>query len=213
MTLIAIDGPAGAGKSTIARALAERLDLARLDTGAMYRAVTLLVLEAGGDPHSDEPATRLARDMTLDLGERVLLNGRDVTAAIRSAAVDAAVSAVSSHPSVREELVSRQRRWAAQHGGGVVEGRDIGSVVFPDADLKVFLTAAPAVRAGRRVRERGESPEGEGREQTELAEIVRRDGLDSSRPVSPLEIAEGALIVDSTDLGVDEVVEEVLRNL
>ncbi len=214
--LIAIDGPAGSGKSTVAAAVAGRLGLARLDTGAMYRAVTLLVLRAGADPGDAGQAGELAASMVLSLGEQVLLDGEDVTAAIRTPAVDAAVSAVSAHPGVRAELVARQRAWAAAHGGGVVEGRDIGSVVFPDADLKVYLTADPGERARRRVDQRGAVPTG--LEVAEapaeaLAALAARDAYDSGRPTSPLTVPDGAIVVDSTHLSVDAVVEEVLRHL
>lgn len=214
--LIAIDGPAGSGKSTVATAVARRLGLARLDTGAMYRAVTLRVLRAGADPADARRAAELATSMVLTLGEHVLLDGEDVTAAIRTPAVDAAVSAVSAHPAVRAELVARQRAWAAAQGGGVVEGRDIGSVVFPDADLKVYLTADPHERARRRVDQRG----GEAAEQQAmeapaetLAALAARDAHDSRRLTSPLTVPDGAIVVDSTHLGVDAVVEEVLRHL
>lgn len=214
--LIAIDGPGGSGKSTVAKAVAERLGLQRLDTGAMYRAVTLLALRsgtahpAGGDAdpdddgrdrgRADEPAVgELAVTMALEVGGRVILNGEDVTEAIRTSEVDRAVSVVAALPAVRRELVRRQRAWAETQGGGVVEGRDIGSVVFPDADLKVYLTADPAVRARRR----------------EVAHdaLARRDDLDSSRVMSPLQVAPGAIVVDSTDLSVDDVVEEVISHL
>lgn len=199
MPLITIDGPAGAGKSTIAGALAARLGLERLDTGAMYRAVTLLVLRAGAEPSDAARAVELAAHMDLELGARVVVNGEDVTKAIRSPEVDAEVSIVSAHPPLRAELVRRQRAWAAVHDGGVVEGRDIGSVVFPEADLKVYLTADPVERARRRA--------------DPIGSVHRRDTLDSSRVASPLQVPEGAIVVDSTDLSVDQVVEEVLRHL
>ena len=146
--VIAIDGPAGSGKSTVARAVAERLGYRHLDTGAMYRAVTLLALRAGavGD---GEATVRLAEDMSLEVNGTVVLNGEDVSVAIRGPDVDAAVSEVSAVPAVRANLVLRQRAWAAEGQGAVVEGRDIGSVVFPDARLKVYLTADPAERARR----------------------------------------------------------------
>ncbi len=213
--LVAIDGPAGSGKSTIAAALAERLGLARLDTGAMYRAVTLLVLRQGVDPENGEAAARLARDMDLDVGDHVRLDGEDVTLAIRSGEVDGAVSEVAAHPAVRAELVRRQREWGERHGGGVVEGRDIGSVVFPTADLKIYLTAEPEERARRRVdQQRQLAPSPRGTESFEaVADLERRDTLDSGRAISPLQVAEDAIVVDSTHLTVDEVVEEVLRHL
>ncbi|EQD43147.1 bifunctional pantoate ligase/cytidylate kinase, partial [mine drainage metagenome] len=148
--VIAIDGPGGSGKSTVARAVAARLGYRHLDTGAMYRAVTVLVLRAGVAGDSAE-AAQLAQSMTLELGRSVLLNGEDVTAAIRALEVDEAVSSVAANPAVRANLVARQRAWLDDGRGAVVEGRDIGSVVFPDAALKVYLTADPRERARRRL--------------------------------------------------------------
>ncbi len=214
--LIAIDGPAGSGKSTIARAVADRLGLERLDTGAMYRAVTLLALRAGVDPGNADQVAGLAASMTVTVGDRVILNGEDVTSEIRTGRVDSAVSQVSAHPDVRAHLVRLQRRWGAAHGGGVVEGRDIGSVVFPDADLKIYLTADPAERARRRsdqVRASGGAAHGPVAESAVVAELARRDTFDTSRATSPLQAAEDAIVVDSTKMSVDEVVEEVLSHL
>jgi cytidylate kinase len=211
--IIAIDGPAGSGKSTLARAVAEHLGCRHLDTGAMYRAVTLLALRSGvtGDA---EAAAALAREMTLAVNGVVVLDGEDVTAAIRTPEVDAAVSEVSAHPAVRSELVARQRRWAAESGGAVVEGRDIGSVVFPDARLKVFLTAHADERARRRAEQLAsverDDPVATG---DAVAAIARRDGLDSSRAISPLVVPDGAIVVDSTGRPVADVVEEVLSYL
>ncbi|MPY93768.1 MAG: (d)CMP kinase [Acidimicrobiia bacterium] len=208
MRVVAIDGPAGTGKSTVARAVAERLRLAHLDTGAMYRAVTWSVLDQGGAPEDEAAvldALGSARFTFED--ERALVDGRDITAAIRSPAVTAAVSSVSSHPKLRAELVARQRAWAQAHGGGVLEGRDIGSVVFPDAELKVFLTASPEVRAARRAAESG-GPVAE-----VAADLARRDRADSSRAESPLQEAEGAVVLDTSDLASDEVVARVVALL
>ena len=212
--VIAIDGPAGSGKSTVAKEVANRLSLSRLDTGAMYRAVSLLVLRSGADPSDEAAAADLARSMALEVGDHVKLNGDDVTHEIRAPEVDAVVSAVSAHPSVRAELVRRQREWGDAHDGGVVEGRDIGSVVFPDADLKIFLTADQSARARRRVEQRASQLAGMPSSEAEAqADLARRDGFDSSRAVSPLQVAEGAIVVDSTDLSVDDVVKEVLSHL
>lgn len=214
MTVIAIDGPAGAGKSTVARAVSERLGLARLDTGAMYRAVTLLVLRSGAGLTDTESAVRLASGMRLELGEdRVLLDGEDVTAAIRLPEVDTAVSAVSAIPAVRAELVRRQREWVREHGGAVVEGRDIGSVVFPDADVKVYLDAHPEERARRRQGQLGLAEGDGGGTASTAAQLARRDSLDAGRAVSPLVVPPGALVVDSTHLSVEDVVEQVLKCL
>ena len=148
--VIAIDGPAGAGKSTVATAVARRLGLEHLDTGAMYRAVTLAALRQGVDPGDAEACAAIARSMELRVGDRVDPRRRGCRPSIRQPAVTEAVSTVAAHPAVRAELVERQRAWVAAHGGGVVEGRDIGSVVLPDADLKIFLTADTAERARRR---------------------------------------------------------------
>ncbi|MFT3854640.1 MAG: (d)CMP kinase [Ilumatobacteraceae bacterium] len=206
MLIVAIDGPAGAGKSTIARALAARLGIAHLDTGAMYRAVTLAARRGG--LLGDEPAVaQLARAMTLDVGEHVLLDGEDVTAAVRSPEVDVAVSAVAANSAVRDELRDRQRAWAAAHGGGVIEGRDIGSVVFPDARLKLYLTASPRVRAERRVAEHG------GDVDAIEADIARRDGHDTGRADGPLVRADGAVVVDTSGMTIHEVLDEIERLL
>jgi CMP/dCMP kinase len=204
--VVAIDGPAGAGKSTIARALAERLGWAHLDTGAMYRAVTLAALRAG--LRGDEPeVAEIARTMKLDVGTHVLLDGEDVTAPIRGPEVNVAVSVVAANSPVRDELRDRQRAWASEHGGGVIEGRDIGSVVFPDARLKLYLTASPRVRAERRVAEHG------GDVDAIEADIARRDGNDKGRADGPLTRADGAVVVDTSGMTIHEVLDEIERLL
>ena len=209
MRVIAIDGPAGAGKSTVAVALAQRLGLARLDTGAMYRAVAFAALRDGIDPGDGPRLGALARGLDLEIGERVMVDGVDATAAIRGPEVTATVSAVSVHPEVRAELVRRQREWAEAHQGGVVEGRDIGSVVFPQAELKVFLTAAETERARRRVVQ----DDFDGDHAAVASDLARRDRIDSTRPASPLAVAQGALVMDTTGRSVDDVVEEVMEVL
>jgi len=207
--VIAIDGPAGAGKSTVAAALARRLGVARLDTGAMYRAVAFAALREGIDPGDGVRLGALARALDLEVGERVTVDGVDATAAIRGPEVTAVVSAVSVHPEVRAELVRRQRVWAEAHDGGVVEGRDIGSVVFPNAEVKVFLTAAEAERARRRVVQ----DDLDGDHAAVASDLARRDRIDSTRPASPLAVAQGALVMDTTGRSVDDVVEEVMEVL
>jgi cytidylate kinase len=204
--VIAIDGPAGAGKSTVSRAVAARLGITYLDTGAMYRAVTALVLDAGVDPRDTEAVVDIARRMVLVLGDGpVVANGADVTAEIRSTRVNAAVSYVASNAAVRAELVERQRAWARAKGGGVLEGRDIGSVVFPDAPLKVYLTASPAERARRRAAEAG------GDVGEIAASIERRDHIDSTRDASPLVEAAGATLVDTDGLSIEQVVDRIVE--
>jgi len=208
--LIAIDGPAGAGKSTVAAAVSRRLGLALLDTGAMYRALTLKVLERGIDPGDSDACAEVARSMDLIVAGHVVLDGEDVTDRIREPVVTEAVSVVAAHPAVRSELVRRQRAWVAANDGGVVEGRDIGSVVLPDADLKVFLTADSHERASRRAAEE----HGGAESFAAAAEAIRRrDQLDSTRSVSPLVAPESAIVVDSTGRSVESVVEEVLSHL
>ena len=207
MRVIAIDGPSGSGKTTVARAVAARLGSAHLDTGAMYRSVALAVLRRGVDPADEDGVAGVAGDVRIDVAEKVLVDGEDATTDIRSDEVTSAVSAVASNPGVRREMVRRQREWVAAKDGGVVEGRDIGTVVFPDAELKVYLVAGDAVRARRRSDETG------GGEETVAADMARRDQSDSSRAASPLKAADDAVVLDTTDLSVDEVVEEVLRHL
>jgi len=204
--VIAIDGPAGAGKSTVGRAVAARLGLEYLDTGAMYRAVTFAALRRGIDPADADDVASLADavEMTLD-GSSVVVDGVDATVEIRGREVTAAVSAVAANARVRSELVRRQRSWVATHGGGVVEGRDIGSVVFPDATLKLFVTASPRVRAERRVAEIG------GDVADVEASIIERDRKDSTRADSPLTETSDAVTVDTTGLSIDEVVARVLE--
>ncbi|HRW39204.1 MAG TPA: (d)CMP kinase, partial [Aquihabitans sp.] len=174
ITVIAIDGPAGSGKSTVGRRLAEHLGLDYLDTGAMYRGVTFAALRRGIDPADAADVARLAEAVELDVtGGIVLVDGVDATIEIRGPEVTRAVSLVAANPAVRTEMVRRQRAWAAQHGGGVLEGRDIGTVVFPDAALKVYLTASPEVRAQRRAKEVTD------RRVVEVAaDIARRDAAD-----------------------------------
>lgn len=198
--VIAIDGPAGSGKSTLGAALARQLGLATLDTGASYRAIAAEAIHQGLDVHDEEAVANLAEQSTLEVGKRVRVNGRDVTGEIRSDEVNVAVSVVASHQAVRTHLVAWQREWAADHRGGVIEGRDIGSVVFPDATIKLYLTADPAERARRRAEEGSEG-------------IARRDRIDSTRVASPLVEAEGAWIIDTTTLAVSEIVDMVVDRL
>jgi len=194
--VVAIDGPAGAGKSTLARALAEALGFTYLDSGAMYRCVGLLALESGAPP------AQAAAQMDVALGERILLGGRDVTEAIRAPEVSEAASRVAAEPAVREAVVARQRQIVAA-GDWVAEGRDIGTVVAPDAAVKVFLTAEPQERARRRAAELGADPA------TVLAEQTIRDERDATRAHSPLEAAPDATILDTTGLTLEQVVERV----
>jgi 1-acyl-sn-glycerol-3-phosphate acyltransferase len=200
MPVIAIDGPVGSGKSTVAKAVAERLGLEHLGTGSMYRAVALAALRRDVDPETAPPErlVEVASQTRIEVGEQVLLDGEDVTDQLRSPEVGRGVSAVAACGPLREVLVSLQRDWVAKRGGGVVEGRDIGSVVFPDADVKVFLTATDEERARRRA----------GDEDVEA--LRRRDRLDASRSASPLVVAEGAVVIDSTGRPVDDVVDEIV---
>lgn len=201
MRVVAIDGPVGSGKSTVAKAVAERLQLPYLESGAMYRVVALAALQRGLDPDDEASAAAvaaLAAEVAMDVGDRVLLDGVDVTDDLRNPQVGRAVSPVAAMAGVRTELVRRQREWVESRGGAVVEGRDIGSVVFPDATVKVFLTASAAERARRR-------------NQDETADdLARRDLLDSTRAVSPLIVAQGATIVDTTARPIEDVVDEIL---
>jgi cytidylate kinase len=203
--VIAIDGPAGSGKSTVARALASRLGLDYLDTGAMYRGVAFAALRRGVDPDDAGPVARLAEQIDIDVADQVTVDGVDATIEIRGPEVTRAVSAVAANPEVRRELRRRQREWAAVHDGGVIEGRDIGSVVFPDADLKVYLTASDSERAGRRSKEVLELDY-----DTVAADIARRDHADANRAAAPLVVADGAVTLDTTGLTIDEVVDRVL---
>jgi cytidylate kinase len=205
MRVIAIDGPAGSGKSTVARAVAKRLELRYLDTGAMYRAVAFAVLRNGEDPADRDFAARTARDIELDVGlDKVMVNGVDATIEIRGPEVTRAVSAVAANADVRRELVSRQREWAERNGGGVLEGRDIGTVVFPNAELKIYLTADPEERARRRAKEVIDLDY-----ETVAADIARRDALDSGRKADPLTEAADAVIVDTTGMTIDQVVDKI----
>jgi cytidylate kinase len=194
--VVAIDGPAGAGKSTVARALARALGFTYLDSGAMYRAVGLQLLRHGGS------AAESAERLTIELGERVVANGEDVTEAIRAPEVGEAASRVATNPRVRAALARKQRELLAR-GDWVAEGRDIGTVVAPEAPVKVFLNAAPEERARRRARELGADPE------TVLRDQALRDAQDATRKQSPLALAPGAVELDTTGLAIDEVVERI----
>ncbi len=209
--VIAIDGPAGSGKSTVAKRLAAALELDYLDTGAMYRSIAFATLARGIDPDGDaEQIAEIARacEINVRADGTVMVDGMDVTTQIRGPEVTRAVSAVASIPAVRAELVSRQREWARRRNGGVLEGRDIGSVVFPDARLKVYLNASVEVRAARRA--------GEVRDldyDTVAADLARRDAYDSNRTADPLTLADGAVEVDTSDLTIDQVVDLLIAQV
>jgi CMP/dCMP kinase len=205
LRVIAIDGPAGSGKSTVARAVAKGLGLAYLDTGAMYRAVAFAALRRGIDPDDTDVVARLAEQVDLEVADQVKVDGVDATIEIRGPEVTRAVTAVAANPRVRAELNRRQKEWAEVHDGGVIEGRDIGSVVFPDADVKVYLTASDTERAARR------SKEVLAMDYDQVAaDIARRDHADSTRSAAPLTVPAGAIVVDTTGRSVDDIVTEVL---
>ena len=208
MIVVAIDGPAGAGKSTIAKALAARLKLRYLDTGAMYRAVTFAAIQSGLDLTDQDSVSELTQKSEMILtNDTVSINGMDATKAIRGEVVTAAVSAVAANSLVRTELRQRQRQWIADHDGGVVEGRDIGSVVFPDATLKVYLTASPLVRAQRRVAQTGGIVE-------QIADaIAARDSQDSTRSDSPLLQTDDAVTIDTSNQSIDQVLDLIVALL
>jgi cytidylate kinase len=211
--IVAIDGPAGAGKSTVARAVADALDVGYLDTGAMYRALTLVALRTGVAMDDGAALAELARahPVTLENGRagvRVMIRGDDVTMAIREDDVTGAVSEVAAHPAVRHEMVARQRR-IMDGGDWVCDGRDIGSVVFPGAEVKVFLTASVDERARRRHAElcgRGEDVD----LRVIRDDVERRDLADSSRAASPLVVADGATVLDTTGMGIRDVVDRIV---
>ena len=212
--LLAIDGPSGTGKSTVSRAVAEHLGAKYLDTGAMYRVATLWVLRRGIDPADEDAVIAATADLPLTISDdprsaEVILDGEDVSGEIRGPEVTRNVSAVSAIPAVRENLVDLQRRLASEAGRCVVEGRDIGTVVLPDVPAKVFMTAAAEVRARRRY----DQDIAAGREadyDTVLADVVRRDELDSSRKTSPLRPADDAVVLDTSDMDIDEVIDHIL---
>lgn len=205
MPLIAIDGPAGSGKSTVARAVAARLGLDHLDTGAMYRSVAFAALRAGVDPGDAARVAVLATHLRIEVDDRVLVDDVDATEAIRGPDVSVAVSAVAQNPEVRAELVRRQRAWAAARTGAVMEGRDIASVVLPDADVKVYLTASDGERARRRA-----TQDGADTDEAAAADVARRDRIDATRAASPLVVAVGAVVIDTTGRTVEQVVDAVV---
>ncbi|MEZ5428699.1 MAG: (d)CMP kinase [Pyrinomonadaceae bacterium] len=213
--IIAIDGPSGAGKSTLGKMLAEKLNLLYLDTGAMYRAVGLAVLRAGIKEEDEKRIGEIARQAEIKLvgppdDQRVFLNGRDVSAEIRTGDAGRMASIVSALPAVRRLLVERQKTLGkTAENGAVLDGRDIGTVVFPDADVKFFLTAKPEMRARRRFEEDLEKGRAVNFQQT-LADILERDQRDVSREASPLKIAEDAIVIDTSELDLPQVFEQMM---
>jgi cytidylate kinase len=211
--IIAIDGPSGSGKTTLGRMLAHALKLLYLDTGSMYRAVALAVIEAGMDPNDEASVIALANRIDIDLEGKpdslcVLLDGRDVTEQIRTESVTDMSSIVSTIPGVRRAMVERQR--AVGKRGAVLNGRDIGTVVFPDADMKFFLTAAPEERAERRYKEDHITALSTASYAETLADMIERDRRDSTRADSPLKVADDAVVIDSTGKNIDEVFAEMM---
>lgn len=208
--VIAIDGPGGVGKSTVARGVADALGLPYLDTGATYRAAGLAVLRAGADPSDAAQALRALEGASISYEDGTIrLDGEDVSAEVRSPEATAASSAVAALPDVRAAVVALQRDWVVAHGGrAVLEGRDIGTVVLPDAPVKAFLTARPAIRAARRAGD----DDAAGRNLSEIAaDLEARDHADSTREASPLQPADDGVIIDTSDMGIDAVIAAVLR--
>ena len=208
--IIAIDGPAGSGKSTVAKLVSARIGIPYLDTGAMYRSVAFAALRSAVDPEDAESVGNLAREMvlTMDPTGAVVVDGVDATIEIRGPEVTRAVSIVAANPAVRTEMRQRQREWAQAHGGGVMEGRDIGTVVFPDARLKVYLDASPEVRAARRAKEVSDLSY-----ESVASDLARRDAHDQTRAHDPLTVPDDAFVIDTSDLTVDDIVERILDRL
>ena len=206
--VVAIDGPSGAGKSTVARGVAFELGLAYLDTGSTYRAATLAVLRAGADPLEPSAVIEVVDRADIAYVDGVIcLEGETVGDDVRSPEVTAAVSAVSAVAGVRHRIVEMQRAWVRGHGDAVVEGRDIGTVVFPDAPVKVYLTARPEVRAARRA---GDA-EASGRELEDIVQtLLERDRKDSTREVSPLKAAPDATVIDTSEMTAEEVIAAIV---
>lgn len=207
--VIAMDGPSGVGKSTVSRKVADRLGLSYLDTGATYRAATLAVVQAGIDIGAEDAILNELAEHNIDYAESgIMLDREPVAVAVRSDEVTRNVSALSAHPRVRTVIVDMQRRWVQDQGGAaVVEGRDIGTVVFPDAPVKIYLTASPLVRARRRA---GDA-EAQGRTVEEIAAAIEaRDHADSTRTASPLRPADDATVIDTSELSIEEVVESII---
>jgi cytidylate kinase len=204
--IIAIDGPAGSGKSTIAKALAKRLNLEYLDTGAMYRAVALISIQQKIEITDEKQVLAIAKEMDFNFEDGIcVVNGFDATKEIRGSEVTRVVSVVAAMPTVRQEMVERQRLWVEKRSGGVVEGRDIGSVVFPKAKVKVYLTASEEVRAERRIEQE------ETLDASKVADSIRkRDEADIGRSTSPLVRSEGSIEIDTSLMGVEETIEEIL---
>jgi cytidylate kinase len=209
--IVAIDGPSGAGKGTVARAVAARLGYRHVDTGAMYRAVAWKALHEGCDVADEAHVAAVGERATFHLEQgRVVIDGHDIAAAIRTPEIDKAAAAVARHPAVRRVLVARQRAFG-DAGGVVMEGRDIGTVVFPDADVKIYLDASPDERARRRAAD----PAHASSKGTQLSAVAtamaERDKSDSTRAVSPLAVANDAVVIDTTGVAIGDVIEKVLR--
>ncbi len=212
--IIAIDGPAGSGKSTIAKMLAKELGYTYIDTGAMYRAVALKVKEKGINPENEEDVVKLMKNTKINLkpdtkGVKVFLDGVDVSDKIRTEEIGKIASKIARHPQVRKILVQMQRQLGKEAKNVVIEGRDTGTVIFPDADVKIFLTASPEVRAERRFKELKEKGINVDYQQI-LKEVKERDFLDTTRKDSPLKPAEDAVIIDTTNKSLEEVFKEIL---
>lgn len=207
MTVVAIDGPAGAGKTSVATAVAEALGFEHIDTGGMYRAVALLAIESSIDPSDGERLAEVCRENEVRaVGGKVLIGGRDVTTRVRERDVTGLVSVVAAQREVREEMTAAQRALAGE-ANVVMEGRDIGSVVFPDADVKIYLTASLEERARRRSAESGDDPR-----EVQLS-LGSRDTADSARDISPLAVPEDALFIDSTGRSIGDVVSDICREV